>query len=233
MVSDADRASESLITDAIRAARPDDSILGEEGGEEPGSSGIRWVIDPLDGTTNFLFGVPHWAVSIACEDAGGALAGVVYDPLRDELYVASRSSGATLNGVPIGVSGAHDLSRALIGTGFSYDAGERAAAAALLPTILPRVRDIRRAGAASLDIVWVGAGRYDGFYESGLAPWDSAAGTLIATEAGARTEVMPALGPNGTGLIAATPGIFDALRDLIDRALGEAAGGTHGARAAR
>ncbi|MGZ4119313.1 MAG: inositol monophosphatase family protein [Actinomycetota bacterium] len=233
MVTDADRASEAVITEGIRAIRPNDSILGEEGGEESGSSGIRWVIDPLDGTTNFLFGIPHWAVSIACEDEDGALLGVVYDPLRDELFAARRGGGATLNGTAIAVSKASDLSRALIGTGFSYNAGERAAAGGLLPTILPRVRDIRRAGAASLDIVWVAAGRLDGFYESGLAPWDSAAGTLIVKEAGGRTDVMPALGPNGTGLIAAGPGIFEALRDLIDRALGEASGESHGARAAR
>jgi myo-inositol-1(or 4)-monophosphatase len=138
-----------------------------------------------------------------------------------------------VNGIPIAVSDAADLSGALVGTGFSYLAEERAAGAALLPTILPRVRDIRRAGAASLDIAWVAVGRFDGFYESGLAPWDAAAGTLIVREAGGRTDVMPALGPSGTGLITAGPGIFDELRDLIDRALGEAGGESHRARAAR
>jgi len=234
MVTDADRAAEAVIKEGIRSERPDDSILGEETGEAYGSSGLRWVVDPLDGTTNFLFGIPQWAVSIACEDAEGAFVGVVYDPLRDELFSAVRGTGATLNGSPITVSGATDLSRALIGTGFSYLASERGAAATLLPTILPRVRDIRRAGAASLDIAWVGVGRLDGFYESGLAPWDAAAGRLIVREAGGRTDVMPALGPSGSGLVAASPGIFDELRDLIDRALGQladgAAGESHGAR---
>jgi len=233
MVTDADRAAEAMITEGIRSERPDDALLREETGEIPGTSGFRWVVDPLDGTTNFLFGVPHWAVSIACEDAAGAVAGVVYDPLRDELFSAIRGGGAFLNGAPLAVSGATDLARALIGTGFSYLSEERAAAAALLPTILPRVRDIRRAGAAALDIVWVGAGRLDGFYESGLAPWDRAAGALIASEAGARIDAMPALGPNGEGLIVATPGIFDPLRELIDRALGESTGESHRARLAR
>jgi myo-inositol-1(or 4)-monophosphatase len=233
MVTDADRAAEALIKEGIHSERPDDAILGEETGEARGSSGLRWVVDPLDGTTNFLFGIPHWAVSIACEDADGAFVGVVYDPLRDELFSAKRGSGATLNGSPIAVTNAADLARALVGTGFSYRAEERAAAAALLPTILPRVRDVRRAGAASHDISWVGAGRLDAFYESGLAPWDAAAGTLIVHEAGGRTDVMPALGPSGTGLIAAGPLIFDDLRDLIDRALGQSTGESHGASIAR
>ena len=199
----------------------------------PGTSGFRWVVDPLDGTTNFLFGIPHWAVSIGCEDAEGGVAGVVYDPLRDELFSAIRGAGAFLNGAPLAPSGATDLGRALIGTGFSYLPEERAAAAALLPRILPRVRDVRRMGAAALDIVWVAAGRLDGFYESGLAPWDRAAGALIAQEAGARIDMMPALGPNGGGLIVATPEIFEQLRDLIDRALGESARESRPARLAR
>ena len=219
MVSDADRSAEALIVEGIRSERPDDSILGEETGEEFGPSGLRWVVDPLDGTTNYLFGIPHWAVSIACEDTDGVFAGVVFDPLRDELFSARRDCGATLNGDVLKVSEAKDLSRALIGTGFSYRPPERAAAAALLPQLLPDVRDIRRAGAASLDLVWVAAGRLDGFYESGLAPWDRAAGSLIAAEAGARVGPMRALGPSGDGVIAAGPGIFDDLRALLSRAL--------------
>jgi myo-inositol-1(or 4)-monophosphatase len=221
MVTDADRAAEAFITEGIHSERPDDAILGEETGEARGSSGLRWVVDPLDGTTNFLFGIPHWAVSIACEDAGGPFVGVVYDALRDELFTATRDGGASLNGERIAASGATDLSRALVATGFSYRAEERGAGALLLPTILPRVRDVRRAGAASLDLAWVAAGRVDAFYESGLAPWDSAAGRLLVMEAGGRIDAMPALGPSGDGLIASSPGIFDALRDLIDRAFGE------------
>jgi myo-inositol-1(or 4)-monophosphatase len=224
MVSDADRAAEALIADGIRSERPDDSILGEETGEDFGPSGLRWIVDPLDGTTNYLFGIPHWAVSIACEDSDGVFAGVVFDPLRDELFSARRGGGATLNGQQISVGEAGDLSRALIGTGFSYRPEERAAAAALLPRVLPEVRDIRRAGAASLDLAWVAAGRLDGFYESGLAAWDRAAGSLIAAEAGARVEAMPALGPSGDGVITAGSGIFDGLRALLERALAEARG---------
>jgi myo-inositol-1(or 4)-monophosphatase len=219
MVSDVDRSAEAMIFEGIRSERPDDSILGEESGEAFGPSGLRWVVDPLDGTTNYLFGIPHWAVSIACEDASGPFAGVVFDPLRDELFCARRDTGATLNGDPINVSDATDITRALIGTGFSYRHEERAAGAELLPHVLPGVRDIRRAGAAALDLAWVAAGRLDGFYESGLAPWDRAAGALIAREAGARIEPMPAIGPSGDGVIAAGPGIFDALRGLLEGAL--------------
>ena len=233
MVSDADRAAEALIKEGIHSERPDDTILGEETGEAHGSSGLRWVIDPLDGTTNFLYGIPHWAVSIACEDGDGAFVGVVFDALRDELFAAKRGQGATLNGVPIVVSDAEDLSRALVGTGFSYASEERATAAALLPTILPRVRDIRRHGAASLDLAWVACGRLDAFYESGLAPWDCAAGRLLVIETGGRVAVMPALGSSGEGLMVATPGVFEGVRDLIDRALGEAPGESHRARLAR
>ncbi|HLW16881.1 MAG TPA: inositol monophosphatase family protein, partial [Actinomycetota bacterium] len=152
--------------------------------------------------------------------------------LRDELFAAKRGQGATLNGAAIVVSEAKDLSRALVGTGFSYASEERASAAALLPAILPRVRDIRRHGAASLDLAWVACGRLDAFYESGLAPWDRAAGRLLVIEAGGRVDVMPALGSSGEGVIVATPGVFDGVRDLMDRALGETAE-SHRARLAR
>jgi myo-inositol-1(or 4)-monophosphatase len=218
MVTDADRASEAFITGGIKSERPDDAVLGEETGEARGSSGIRWVIDPLDGTTNFLFGIPHWAVSIACEDAHGAFAGVVYDPLRDELFAARRGIGATMNGKAIAVGTSTDLARALIGTGFSYRREERAAAAMLMPAILPNVRDVRRNGAASLDLAWVAAGRLDGFYESGLAPWDRAAGVLIVQEAGGVVGEMPALGPSGVGVLCAGPGVFEPLRALVTAA---------------
>lgn len=215
MVTDADRAAESVIVRGILAERPGDAILGEERGEADGSTGLRWVVDPLDGTTNFLFGVPQWAVSIACEDATGAILGVVYDPLRDELFAAARGRGATLNGEAIGVSGATDLSRALIATGFSYRADERAAAASILPELLTKVRDIRRAGAASLDLAWTAAGRVDGYYETPIEHWDVAAGTLLVREAGGRTDALPSVGPSGEGLVAAGPGIFAGLRELV------------------
>ena len=225
MVSDADRASERVIIRGIRAERPDDSFLGEEQGEARGSSGLRWVIDPLDGTTNFLFGIPQWAVSIACEDAAGAIIGVVYDPLRDELFTAARGQGAWLDGAPIRVSDASDLSRALIATGFSYRADERAAAAAILPELLTKVRDIRRAGAASLDLAWTSCGRFDGYYETPIEHWDVAAGALLVQEAGGTVARLPGVTRGGRGLIAAGPGIFADLdasvRDLLGRTLGQ------------
>jgi len=213
MVSDADRAAEALIVELIGARRPDDAILGEESGASGGGSGLRWVIDPLDGTTNFLFGIPQWAVSIACEDADGALAAVVYDPTRDELFAAARGEGATLNGRAIAVGGALDLARALIATGFAYQPPAREHAARMLVTILPRVRDVRRAGAAALDLAWTACGRLDGYYESPNEPWDVAAGVLLVREAGGLTTSFKT--PAGEGTIAAGPGIFEELASLV------------------
>lgn len=213
MVSDADRAAEALIVEMIHTRRPGDAVLGEESGASGGSGGLRWVIDPLDGTTNFLFGIPQWAVSIACEDREGELVGVVFDPLRDELFAAARDRGATLNGAAARVTDARDLSRALIATGFAYEAGAREHAARMLVTILPRVRDIRRAGAASLDLAWTACGRLDGYYESPNEPWDVAAGALLVREAGGRTSAFRTSA--GTGTIAAGPGVFEQLEALV------------------
>ena len=215
MVSDADRAAEALIGERIGRARPADGVLAEESAESIGSSGVRWIVDPLDGTTNFLYGIPHWAVSIAAERDGRTLAGVVYDPTRAELFAATHDRGATLNGTPVRVSSQQDLHEALVSTGFSYASGERATQARLLERVLPAVRDLRRAGAASLDLAWVACGRTDAFFEAGLAPWDRAAGELIVREAGGVVGSMPAVGPKGDGAIAAGPGIFEALRALV------------------
>jgi myo-inositol-1(or 4)-monophosphatase len=215
MVTDADRASEALITRTLRRARPDDAILGEEGGSSGGGSGLRWIVDPLDGTTNFLYGIPHWAVSIACEDSGGARAGVVYDPSRDELFAAVRGGGATLNGARIGASDVKDVARALVATGFSYDAAERGAGARVAARVLERVRDLRRFGAASLDLAWTACGRFDAYYEAHLAPWDRAAGVLLVAEAGGRLGTMPAIGPGGPGVVAAPPAIFADLEAML------------------
>jgi len=222
MVSDADRAAEDAILRVILGARPDDAVLGEEGGAREGGSGIRWVVDPLDGTTNFLYGIPQWAVSIAAEDGAGPAAAVVFDPARDELFAAARGGGASLNGVPVAVSDATDLSRALVTTGFSYRPDERAAAAAILPEVLPRVRDIRRAGAASLDLAWVACGRADGYYETLNEWWDVAAGTLLVREAGGLVEDIPSVGAHGHGTVAAGPGIFAALAALVRGAFAKA-----------
>src|SRR3954454_20682695 len=143
LVSEADHAAERLIRERLTAARPDDGVLGEEGGDHEGTSGVRWVVDPLDGTVNFLFGIPQWAVSIACEDADGALVGVVYDPLRDELFSAERDGPPTLDGAPITPSTREDLATALVGTGFGYDSEVRRAQAEVAARLLPDVRDLR------------------------------------------------------------------------------------------
>lgn len=185
LATDADRASEALVRSAILAERPEDAILGEEEGETSGASGLTWIVDPLDGTTNFVYGFPAWAVSVAVADGEGILAGVVVDPLRGETFEASRGGGAFLNGERLTLAIPPPLGEALVGTGFSYSADRRRLQAALLPGVLPAVRDIRRAGAAALDLCWVAAGRLDAYYEAGLKPWDWAAGLLVATEAGA------------------------------------------------
>jgi myo-inositol-1(or 4)-monophosphatase len=211
MVSDADRAAEEAISEMLRSQRPDDGLLGEEGLDSEGSSGRRWVVDPLDGTTNYLYRLRAWCVSVGLEDADGALVGVVHDPLSDETFVASRGGGARLNGAPIRVRDHDRLDTALVGTGFGYDADVRAGQAELLRRVLPRVRDVRRAGAAALDLCHVAAGRLDGYYERGLQPWDTAAGALLVEEAGGR--VKPVLGGR-FGLVAAGPRLIDDLREL-------------------
>ena len=215
MVSDADRDAEALIRRGLRSQRQYDAIVGEEGPEEPGESGLRWVIDPLDGTTNFLFGIPQWAVSIACEDSSGGLVGVVHSPCLDETFVAGRGGGAFLGDERLAVSTKSELPDALVATGFSYVPSERAAAATILQRVLPRVRDVRRAGAASLDIAWTAAGRFDGFYEVPTHHWDWAAGVVIAREAGAVVSELAPLGPSGPGLVIAGPGLHDQLRALV------------------
>jgi myo-inositol-1(or 4)-monophosphatase len=209
MVSDADRDAEALIVRLILSERPGDAILGEEHGKRDGTSGVRWVIDPLDGTTNFLYGIPQWAVSIACEDAAGTLAGVVRDAIREESFAAVRGGGATLNGETIRVSATPVLSEALISTGFSYLASDRTAQGATVARVLPSVRDIRRAGAAALDLAWTACGRLDGYYESSIRPWDLAAGALLVAEAGGVVSTLP-----GDGVVAAPPQLHDALRTL-------------------
>ena len=212
MVSDADRDAEWLIRELLSKERPDDGLLGEEGSDSAGSSGRRWVVDPLDGTTNYLYRFPAWVVSIALEDADGGLVGVVHDPLRDEIFTATRGGGALRDGEPISVSGATRLDEALIGTGFGYDAERRASQAELLTQVLPRVRDVRRAGAAALDLCMVACGRLDGYYERGLNAWDWAAGSLIAREAGASVRSLPG---EPFGLAVSAPGIAAPLYDLV------------------
>jgi myo-inositol-1(or 4)-monophosphatase len=220
--TDADRDAEALIRESLRAARPDDAILGEEGGADEGAAGgrLRWIVDPLDGTVNFLFGFPVWAVSIACRDDEGGLLGVVHDPGRDETFAALRGQGATCDGQPIRARVGSELAHALVATGFAYLAERRVLQAALLAHVLPRVRDVRRAGSAALDLAWVAAGRLDGYYEQGLNDWDLAAGAVIVREAGGLVAATEPRAGLPAGVVAGSAGIFGPLRSLVEEGLG-------------
>jgi myo-inositol-1(or 4)-monophosphatase len=209
LVSDADREAERAIREALAELRPHDGLLAEEGSRSEAHSGRRWIVDPLDGTVNFLYGFPAWAVSIALEDEDGLLAGVVHDPARGETFRAARGAGAELNGRALHVREHRELRTALVATGFSYDPSRRAAQAEVIRRLLPHVRDIRRAGAAALDLAWLAAGRLDGYLEHGPSSWDWAAGRLLVEEAGGTVEPLPGDPP---GLAAAgTPELLGAL----------------------
>lgn len=184
-VSEADKASERLIAERLAVARPDDGLLGEEGqAERRGTTGLRWVVDPLDGTVNFQYGIPTWCVSIACEDDAGSLVGVVHDPSRDETFVASRGGGAFCNGRRLQVSAVASLAQTLVSTGFAYAVETRRDWAVDVADLLGHVRDLRRGGSAALDLAWTAGGRTDVYLEFGLSPWDWAAGRLLVSEAG-------------------------------------------------
>jgi myo-inositol-1(or 4)-monophosphatase len=215
MVTDMDHASERLIVGGIHTRRPNDAVIGEEGAAVAGASGVRWLVDPIDGTTNYLYGHPGFAVSIAAQHDGETIAGVVRDPMHDDEFAAAKGLGATRNGRPVTAPVHDDLATALVATGFAYDAATRARQAAVLEYVLPRVRDIRRIGAASVDLCSVAVGRVNAYYERGLRPWDLAAGALIATEAGATVEALD--GPLGAGgvVVAAPPSLFGQVRDLL------------------
>ena len=215
LVSEADHAAERLIRERLATARPGDGFLGEEGGDEQGTTGLRWVVDPLDGTINFLFRIPQWAVSIACEDASGTITGVIYDPMRDELWSAERDGPALLDGRPVSGSTRTDLATAMVATGFSYDAETRRGQAAMVARLLPEVRDIRRLGSAALDLAWTAAGRYDAFYERGLNHWDRAAGDLLCLRAGLVVRELPARPPAGTGVLVAPEALADPLEPFV------------------
>jgi myo-inositol-1(or 4)-monophosphatase len=215
LVSAADEAAEDLIRTRLAAARPSDGFLGEEGGDEAGTSGLRWVVDPLDGTINFLFGIPQWAVSIAVEDEDGVLAGVVYDPPRGELWAAERGGPPTLDGETVHASERTEHATALVATGFGYAAEVRRAQAAAIAELLPDVRDVRRFGAAALDLAWCAAGRFDAYFERGVKRWDVAAGGLLCECAGLAVETLPAAPPQGEGILVATQALIVTLRDRI------------------
>ena len=216
VVTAADRAVEELLVEGIRAARPDDGLLGEEGASTPGTTGLRWVVDPIDGTVNYLYGLPQWAVSIAVEDAGRrTLVGVVHDPAKGELFSAVRGRGSRLDGERLACNTLDDLGQALVGTGFGYDARRRAVQAGHLAAVLPAVRDLRRLGAGALDLCGVACGRLDAYFEQGLSPWDLSAGGLVATEAGARLGGLRGRPAGFPMVVASAPGVFDALHDLL------------------
>jgi myo-inositol-1(or 4)-monophosphatase len=212
-VSDADREAERVIRELLEAERPDDGLMGEEGSRSPAPSGRRWIVDPLDGTVNFLYGLRAWGVSIALEDEEGLAVGVVFNPVSGECFEAERGKGATVNGEPIHVTGCRSLDRAMVATGFSYESERRADQAEILVSLLPRIRDLRRAGAAALDLAYVAAGRADAFYERGLKRWDEAAGLLLVHEAGGVTADLDGE-PHGA-VAAATQELLDELLPLL------------------
>ena len=215
VVTASDTAAEQLLRARLLGARPQDSFLGEEGAADEGTSGVRWVVDPIDGTVNYLYGIPAYAVSVAATSGGEPLVGVVHNPVSGETWTATRGGGARLDGRRLTVSGCDRLDRALVATGFGYESHRRAHQGDVLRQVLPRVRDIRRAGAASLDLCALASARVDAYYERGLKPWDLAAGGLVAREAGA---VVGGLGgaPAGEDLVvAAGPALFGPLHDLL------------------
>lgn len=216
MVSDADRAAETAIAQILDAERPADGRVAEEGGDRTGTSGLWWVVDPLDGTTNYLWGIPHWAVSIAVCDADGPLAAVVAHPGGSETFVALRGGGAWLGHQRLEMPTPPPLAQALIGTGFNYSAQERARQAEVLRTALPRVRDVRRFGAAALDIAWVAAGRLDGFIERGVQEWDWMAGRLLVSEAGGAVRELEPTATRPAGIAVARAELLGPLLELFE-----------------
>ncbi len=229
LVTDADRASEALIAGRIQEAFPEHRLLGEEGargalaeddgsdGEGDATGGFGWLVDPLDGTTNYAHGYPHFAVSIALEQAGTLLLGVVYDPMRNELFVAERGRGATRNGEPIHVSGTEDLIRAVLTTGFSYDLARRAVQAPVWRAFLTRVQGIRQTGSAALNLCYVAAGRLDGYWEGPLQPWDTGAGALLVEEAGGRVSDLRggSFRPYGREILASNGALHGAMLAVL------------------
>jgi myo-inositol-1(or 4)-monophosphatase len=235
LVSDADLASERAIRELLSSRRGDDGFVGEEGEGSEGSSGLSWVVDPLDGTVNFLFGIPQWSVSVAVRDGEGTLAGAVYDPNRDELFTATRDGPAELRRAgsvvelcgprrglaasrglaEFGSSTTGGLADAMIATGLAYDADVRAAQAQVLARLAPRVRDIRRFGSAALDLTWTAAGRYDAYFERSVKQWDIAAGALICERAGLRVLELPVHENLPWGILVAPPALAEPLLELV------------------
>ena len=222
VVTAVDRASEELITARLLAARPDDGLLGEEGAERTGSSGVRWVVDPIDGTVNFLYDLPGYAVSIAAEVDGEVRAGVVLNVATGELFTATAGGGAELSSParpdPVRLTGSRPVSleQTLVATGFGYRVEQRRAQGAVVAQLLPRVRDIRRHGSSALDLCAAAAGRVDAYYELDLKPWDHAAGALVAAEAGLVVSGLAGRPFAEPMAVAAAPSIAGPLLDLLE-----------------
>ncbi|MCB1247129.1 MAG: inositol monophosphatase, partial [Acidimicrobiia bacterium] len=221
-VTATDRASEDAILAVLGAERPGDAILAEESGGTPGD-GRHWIVDPLDGTVNFVHGIPHIAVSVALYDGPHAIVGVVHDVVRNEVFAAQAGAGATVDGDPLAVSRTNDLGLSVVATGFPYDHDVRAdALAAVVRDVLRSVNGIRRFGSAALDLAWVAAGRYDAYWELGIAPWDGAAGLLIVREAGGR--VTDPHGKDSTPfmplVVSSNGSVHESLRSLIEPHVG-------------
>jgi myo-inositol-1(or 4)-monophosphatase len=215
IVTEMDQASERLLVERIIAARPHDGILGEEGADRTGSSGVTWVIDPIDGTVNYLYGIPCYAVSVGARVGDEVVAGAVVNPVSGEVWTARAGHGAWLDGRPVRVNSSPGLAMALVATGFGYAPARRARQGEILAQVLPRVRDIRRAGAASLDLCGIATGRLDGYFEQGLKPWDLAAGGLVAREAGATVGGLGGRPAGEALVVAAAPPLFAQLEALL------------------
>ncbi len=219
VVSAMDRGAERIIVDAILGRFPEDGFLGEEGGERSGGSGRRWIVDPLDATVNYLYGIPLWGVSIALEESDGTSLGIVVLPALDQAYLAVRGEGAwrVERGRATALSGSSctTLSQALIATGFGYSAERRVSQAEVVRRIIGRVRDVRRTGCAVIDFCWLAEGRADGYYEYGLNPWDHAAAALVCREAGIVVTGLDGGVDLDPAFVAAAPGIADELRALL------------------
>jgi myo-inositol-1(or 4)-monophosphatase len=226
-VSDADRAAEAAVIDVIRAAHPNDTIRAEEGGSATGTSGRTWLIDPLDGTVNWLYRIPQWSVSIACLEGTEPVIAVVHDPAKQEMFFGQRGAGAWLAQAPAGhtpdpsrasslaVTTVADPALALLVSGFAYDAEERREQARREGHQIAKVRDVRRLGSAALDLAYVSCGRVDGYYESYGEPWDWAAGRLLVLEAGGRVSDVAGVRAGVPGILASGPNVHNALLDLV------------------
>jgi myo-inositol-1(or 4)-monophosphatase len=236
-VSDADREAERIIRELLTAERPADGQIGEEGTRvEAARSGRHWIVDPLDGTVNFLFAIPQWSVSVAVRDAAGTIAGAVFDPNRDELFCATREGPARMDGARGAIElshragddvsherltgedagpGGEDLASAMVATGLAYGADVRRAQARVLERVVPRVRDIRRFGSAALDLAWTAAGRFDAYYERSVKQWDIAAGALICERAGLQIRELPEHENLPWGILAAPPALAGPLFELV------------------